>query len=139
MKNWNSPKSIQTINSNNYAKFEVNWQRGSQFTARHVKRTVHVKGASMFLKFDPYRVWCSIFYSKLVNCILFKIIVQHVRFVKGRAVLKDGRLDFSLSWLKGEVRENLGDFRKSIKNLTFLSPLLHVPYLSQNERAAQWS
>jgi hypothetical protein len=38
----------------------------------------------MFLKFDPYRVWCSIFYSKLVNCILFKITVQHVRFVKGR-------------------------------------------------------
>jgi hypothetical protein len=30
----------------------------------------------MFLKCDPYRVWCSIFYSKLVNCILFKIIVQ---------------------------------------------------------------
>ena len=28
---------------------------------------------SMFPKCDPYRVWCSIFYSKLVNCILFKI------------------------------------------------------------------
>jgi hypothetical protein len=28
---------------------------------------------------------------------------------------------------KGEVRENLGDFRKSIQILTFLSPLLHVP------------
>ena len=38
-----------------------------------------------------------------------------------------GRLDFSLSWLKGEVRENLGDFRKSIQILTFLSPLPHVP------------
>ena len=25
------------INSNNYAKFEVNWPRGSQFTARHTK------------------------------------------------------------------------------------------------------
>jgi hypothetical protein len=33
----------------------------------------------------------------------------------------------SLSWLKGEVRENLGDFRKSIQILTFLSPLPHVP------------
>jgi hypothetical protein len=42
------------------------------------------KDAPMFLKYDPYRVWCSIFYSKLVNCMLFKIIVQHVRFVKGR-------------------------------------------------------
>jgi hypothetical protein len=36
------------------------------------------------LKFDPFRVWCSIFYSKLVNCILFKIIVQHVCFLKDR-------------------------------------------------------
>ena len=42
-------------------------------------------------------------------------------------IVKTGRLDFSLSWLKGEVRENLGDFRKSIKILTFLSPLPHVP------------
>ena len=33
----------------------------------------------------------------------------------------------SLSWLKGEVRENLGNFRKSIQILTFLSPLPHVP------------
>ena len=37
-----------------------------------------------------YRVWCSIFYSKLVNCILFKIIVQHVRFVKGRGTCSSG-------------------------------------------------
>jgi hypothetical protein len=42
-------------------------------------------------------------------------------------IVKTGRLDFSLSWLKGEVRENLGDFRKSIQILTILSPLLHVP------------
>ena len=27
----------ETINSNNYAKFEVNWPRGSQFTARYTK------------------------------------------------------------------------------------------------------
>jgi hypothetical protein len=27
----------KTINSNNCAKFEVNWPRGSQFTARHTK------------------------------------------------------------------------------------------------------
>jgi hypothetical protein len=42
-------------------------------------------------------------------------------------IVKTRRLDFSLSWLKGEVRENLGDFRKSIQILTFLSPLPHVP------------
>ena len=31
------------------------------------------------------------------------------------------------TWLKGEMRENLGDFRKLIQILTFLSPLPHVP------------
>ena len=38
MKNLNFTKKYtdrKTINSNNYAKFEVNWPRGSQFTARH--------------------------------------------------------------------------------------------------------
>jgi hypothetical protein len=35
----------------------------------------------MFLKCDPYRVWCSIFYSKLVNCILLRSLFV---FVKGR-------------------------------------------------------
>ena len=30
-------KSVKTINSNNSAKFEVNWRRGSQFTVRHTK------------------------------------------------------------------------------------------------------
>jgi hypothetical protein len=40
MKNLNFTKKYtdhKTINSNNYAKFEVNWPRGSQFTARHTK------------------------------------------------------------------------------------------------------
>jgi hypothetical protein len=40
MKNWNFTRKYtdhKTINSNNYVKFEVNWQRGSQFTARHRK------------------------------------------------------------------------------------------------------
>jgi hypothetical protein len=31
------------------------------------------------------------------------------------------------TWLKSEVRENLGYLRKSIQILTFLSPLPHVP------------
>ena len=30
-------KSVKTINSNNSTKFEVNWPRGSQFTAWHTK------------------------------------------------------------------------------------------------------
>jgi hypothetical protein len=40
MKNRNFTKKYtdrKTINSNNYAKFEVNWPRGSQFTVRHTK------------------------------------------------------------------------------------------------------
>jgi hypothetical protein len=40
MKFWNFTKKYtdhKTINSNNYAKFAVNWPRGSQFTARHTK------------------------------------------------------------------------------------------------------
>jgi hypothetical protein len=48
-------------------------------------------------------------------------------FITGQGsphIVKAGRLDFSLSWLKGEVRENLGDFRKSIQ---IFSPLPHVP------------
>ena len=40
MKNLNFTKKYidrKTINSNNRANFEVNWPRGSQFTARHTK------------------------------------------------------------------------------------------------------
>ena len=40
MKNLNFTKKYtdhKTINSNNYAKFEVNWPRSSQFTAQHTK------------------------------------------------------------------------------------------------------
>ena len=43
----------------------------------------HKRGL-MFLKFDQYRVWYSIFCSKLIDCILLKIVVQNVCFVKGR-------------------------------------------------------
>jgi hypothetical protein len=41
----------------------------------------------MFLKCDPYRVWCSIFYSKLVNCILLRSFFV---FVKGRGTCGSG-------------------------------------------------
>ena len=57
----------------------------------------------MFLKFDPYRVWCSIFYSKLITCILFKIIVQYIRFMKGRRTCGSGERNVKI----------LIDFRKS--------------------------
>ena len=60
----------------------------------------------MFLKFDPCRVWCSIFYSKLVNCILFKIIVQHIRFVKGRGTWDSGKETLKF----GSIFGSLPDF-----------------------------
>ena len=41
----------------------------------------------MFLKCDPYRIWCSIFYSKLVNCILLRSLFI---FVKGRGTCGSG-------------------------------------------------
>jgi hypothetical protein len=45
MKNRNFTKNYtdhKTINSNNYAKLEVNWQRDSQFTARHTKNCLKI-------------------------------------------------------------------------------------------------
>jgi hypothetical protein len=63
----------------------------------------------MFLKCDPYRVWCSIFYSKLVNCILLRSLFV---FVKGRGTCGSGERTVKI-WI---------DFRKSpIFSLT--SPL----------------
>ena len=66
----------------------------------------------MFLKFDPYRVWCSIFYSKLVNCILLKITVQHIRFVKDTGTCNSGERNVKI-WI---------DFRKS-PSFSLTSPL----------------
>jgi hypothetical protein len=54
----------------------------------------------MFLKCDPYRVWCSIFYSKLVNCILLRSLFV---FVKGRGTCRSGERNVKI-WI---------DFRKS--------------------------
>jgi hypothetical protein len=71
----------------------------------------------MFLKFDPYRVCCSIFYSKLVNCIHFKIMVQHIRFVKGRGTCGRGTCG------SGERKVKIWiDFRKSPR-FSLTSPL----------------
>jgi hypothetical protein len=70
--------------------------------------------------------------NKLMNLgmALYKIWIE----TRGSPdIVKTGRLDFSLSWLKGEVRENLGDFRKS--NVSFPTTACS-PYLSQNKRAA---
>jgi hypothetical protein len=51
----------------------------------------------------------------------------------GWRLLSSSRLDFSLSWLKGKVRGNLGDFWKDSKIITFLSllPLVPIPFTKQ--------
>ena len=61
-----------------------------------------------------HTVWCSIFYSKLINCILFKIIVQHVRFVKCRGTCSSGERNVKI-WV---------DFQKSPR-FSLTSPLSH--------------
>jgi hypothetical protein len=63
----------------------------------------------MFLKCDPYRVWCSIFYSKLVNCILLRSLFV---FVKGRGTCGSGEKNVKI-WI---------DFRKSPR-FSLTSPL----------------
>ena len=77
-------------------------------------------------------------FSFLWNEILVLIFNMVIYMQQGSPhIVITGRLDISLSWLKGEVRENLGDFQKSIQILTFLcacSPTFH-----KNERAALWS
>jgi hypothetical protein len=61
---------------------------------------IHIKGAPMFLKCDPYRVWCSIFYSKLVNCILLRYLFVFWKVwkhaVAGKETLKLGSIFGSL-------------------------------------------
>jgi hypothetical protein len=54
-------------------------------------------------------------------------------------IVKTGRLDFSLSWLEGEVRENLEDFRKLIQILSFLShPIQGSPNQSKWATSSPW-
>ena len=67
----------------------------------------------MFLKSDPYRVWCSIFYSKLVNCILLRSLCstfvlwkvgEHA--VVGKETLKFGSIfpHFAFKSTESEVK-----------------------------------
>jgi hypothetical protein len=63
----------------------------------------------MFLKCDPHRIWCSIFYSKLVNCILLRSLFV---FMKGRGTCGSGERNVKI-WI---------DFRKSPR-FSLTSPL----------------
>jgi hypothetical protein len=101
-------------------KYDYWWKKyGLEKTDRATKTSLFDRNWAILLKprrrshpFDPYMIWCSIFYSKLVNCILFKIIVQHVRFVKGRGTCGSGERNVKI-WI---------DFRKSPR-FSLTSPL----------------
>ena len=74
----------------------------------------------MFLKFDQYT-----FYSKLVDCILFKIIGQHICVVKGTfvgghaVVRKEKNLKFSpLSQLS--LTSSLNQLREKSSSPVFI-------------------
>jgi hypothetical protein len=71
-----------------------------------------------FLKCDPYRVWCSISYSILVNCILLKSLLV---FVKGRGTCSSGERNIKI-WI---------DFRKSPR-FSLTSPLSQERERSQD-------
>jgi len=55
------------------------------------------------LKFDPNKVWYSIFFSKLVDCIFFKIVKQHVCFVKDRGTYCSWERNINISAISSEV------------------------------------
>jgi hypothetical protein len=107
-----------------------------------LSKTFQIMYASSFTEIPKYLwTWQSIYtdseypsYNKnLFNHVMRTcpviIVILYIHSQDSPHIVKTGRLDFSLSlsWLEDEVRENLGDFRKSIQILTFLSPLLHVP------------
>jgi hypothetical protein len=73
---------------------------------------------------------------KLINILkLIKYIDRHkcriprlyLSITEFTTLKKTGSLDFSLGWLEGEVRENLGNFQKANNILPFLSPLQYDP------------
>ena len=138
---------------------DTNWQQ------RHTHKTILLQKFYSCIKTEPPKdyhwfrtVWEEIIVILLVKIDSVRIIVKKQQKYNLRMNVKlfisftDGwnftHLHFIISrltthsknsWHKGEVRENLGDFRKAIKILTFLSPLPHVLYLSQNKSAAHRS
>ena len=69
------------------------------------------------------RVYWNLWYPLLSILKVIFLESNPLQFQGSPHIVKTG----PLSWLKDEVRENLGDFRKSIQISTFLSPLPHVP------------
>jgi hypothetical protein len=78
----------------------------------------------------PYRVWCSIFYSKLVNCILFKIIVQHVCFVKGMGTCGSGERNVIFCYWFSEVSQIFPHFALKSTEREIKSPCFYYVWLA---------
>jgi hypothetical protein len=76
------------------------------------------------MKCDPYRVWCSIFYSKLVNCILLRSLFV---FEKGRGTCGSGERNVKI-WI---------DFQKRLK-LRFLTEIGRLHW-NQGEEVAHFA
>ena len=81
--------------------------------------------------------WHYIFNLKCPTLLGFKKLwcIDH-KLTMMQGIVKTGRLDFSLFWLKGKVRENLGDFRKSIQisfPTTACSPTFHKTNMLHND------
>ena len=55
----------------------------------------------------------------MLLCYILDVYIYIYIYQGSPHIVKTGRLDFSLSWLNGEVRENLGDFWKSHVPLPF--------------------
>jgi coproporphyrinogen III oxidase len=67
MKNWNFTKKYtdhKIINSNSYVKFEVNWQRGSQFTAALGAAVYFILAEFMILYYKDSLGCIEYFFSK---------------------------------------------------------------------------
>jgi hypothetical protein len=86
MKNWNFTKKYtdhKTINSNNYAKFEVNWPRSSQFTAWHTKNRLQLNCRWFFVcrtvNWEPLGQFTSNF-SQLLELIVLQSVYFLVKF-----------------------------------------------------------
>jgi hypothetical protein len=93
------------------------------------KNNLWIKQVYHFIMFllqkCTYPFPCQFHYTKRASrnyiFVVWKCTFQCILFQGSPHIVKTGRLDFSLSWIMGEVMENLGDFRKSIQILTFLS------------------
>jgi len=79
----------------------------------------------MFLKFELFRVWYSILYTKLVDCIFFKIVEQHICFVIGMGTYSSWERNVTISPSFSEVAQIFTLFVLKSTEREVMSPCLH--------------